>query len=316
MQIEKAKTEYSQYRIPGVVLTNRGTLLMYYECRRSDHDWADIDIKIIRSTDKGNTWQTVKRIESHGNTMNNPVIIANGDTLHLLYLENYRRLFCCASFDDGRTFSEPREITAELEKYGFFFNAVAVGPGHGIVHNGTLLVPIWFARNREDKFAHGPSFIHVLYSKDNGASWHLGDRIAEDVLQDPSECALAVTAENKVLISIRNENDCRRRAFAVSENGYSDWQGFRFAANMPDPICQGSMCHQNGKVFHLNCASTEKRGNLTLKITKDNFETYESLLIADPAGYADFAVEGDTAYILYEQDLKFGGLYFKTVKFG
>ena len=299
-----------------MVLTNCGTLLAYYECRRSDHDWADIDLKIIRSTDKGASWQTVKLVESCGNTMNNPVIIVNGGTLHFLYLENYRRLFCCESVDDGLTFSEPREITHELEKYGFFFNAVAVGPGHGIVHNGVLLVPIWFARNREEKFAHAPSFIHVLYSLDSGATWHLGDRIAEDILQDPSECALAVTAENKVIISIRNENDCRRRALAVSENGYGEWQDFHFAENLHDPICQGSMCHADGKVFHTNCASTEKRGNLTLKISQDGFVTYKSVLVDDPAGYADFAVEGDTAYVLYEQDLKFGGLYFKTVKFG
>lgn len=314
MQIEKAKTAYSQYRIPGLVLTQAGTLLGYYECRRTDSDWADIDLKIIRSTDGGETWQTVKIFESRGDTMNNPVMTVDGGKIHLLFFRNYRRLYHCFSVDDGCTFSESREITADLEKYGFFFNAAAVGPGHGIVHRGRLLVPIWFAENREDKLAHGPSFIGVLYSEDGGGIWQVGEIIGRDVLQDPSECALAVTADGNVLISIRNENDCRQRAFAVSENGFANWRGLHFAPNMPDPICEGSMCAADGKIFHINCASTQRRGDLTVKISEDGFKTFQSLPVDDLGGYADIAAKDGVIYVLYERDTRFGGLYFKTLR--
>ena len=47
MIIEKSDEKFVQYRIPGLVLTGKGTLLGYYECRRSFSDWADIDIKVI-----------------------------------------------------------------------------------------------------------------------------------------------------------------------------------------------------------------------------------------------------------------------------
>ena len=313
MQIEKAKTEYSQYRIPGLVLTGAGTLLGYYECRRTDSDWADIDLKIIRSTDGGETWQTVKLFAGRGDTMNNPVMIVDGDSIHLLFFRNYRQLYHCVSTDDGYTFSEPREITAELTKYGFFFNAAAVGPGHGIVHRGRLLVPIWFAENRDDPFAHGPSFIGVLYSEDGGTCWQVGEIIGRDVLKDPSECALAPLRDGQVLISIRNENDCRQRAFAMSEDGIANWQGLHFDPKMPDPICQGSLCAADGKLFHINCASNEKREKLTVKISADGFETFASLLVDDPGGYADIAVRDGVIYVLYERDTRFGGLYFKTL---
>ena len=47
MLIEKANGKtYSQCRIPGIVITENGTLLAYYECRKSNSDWAEIDIKI------------------------------------------------------------------------------------------------------------------------------------------------------------------------------------------------------------------------------------------------------------------------------
>ena len=53
MIVEKAMGEYTDFRIPGLVVTGRGTLLRYCECRRSRSDWAEIDIKINRSDDGG-----------------------------------------------------------------------------------------------------------------------------------------------------------------------------------------------------------------------------------------------------------------------
>ena len=172
MLIEKVEGEkYSQCRIPGIVITESGTLLAYYECRKSNSDWADIDIKIIRSTDDGDSWQTVTIFEGNGNTLNNPVMFVNENKLHFLFLENYKTLFRCESTDDGQSFSTPEEIHINCD---LFYNVIAVGPGHGIVHNGKMIVPVWLAQNRDDPKAHRPSVISTLYS-DNGKDWSLGD---------------------------------------------------------------------------------------------------------------------------------------------
>lgn len=310
MLIEKVNGEvYSQYRIPGIVMTEKGTLLAYYECRKSNSDWADIDIKVIRSTDEGETWQTQVVIEEKGITLSNPVMFVKGEEIHFLFIKNYKEMFHCVSTDDGKTFFEPEKKSIKCD---FFHNVVAVGPGHGIVHDGKMIVPVWFAQNREDPKAHHPSIIATLYSID-GESWHIGDTIGKDILIDPSECALAVTTENKVLISIRNENDCRQRAFALSSDGISNWKALHFNPQIPDPICMGSMCSDNGKIYHINCESNTARENLTVKISDDCFKSFESVFIDSPAGYSDIAVKNNKLYIFYERDCTNGGLYFKKI---
>lgn len=310
MLIEKVNGEiYSQGRIPGIVITEKGTLLAYYEGRKTKSDWAEIDIKMIRSTDEGETWETVTIIPGNGQTLNNPVLFVKGEEIHLLYLENYKRLFHAVSTDDGVTFSKPQEKFIECD---FFYNVIAVGPGHGIVHDGKMIVPVWFAQNRLLRKAHHPSIIATLYSTD-GENWHVGELIGKDVLNNPSECALAVTADNKVLVSIRNENKCHQRAFAISEDGIRNWQNLHFHSQIPDPICMGSMCHANGKIYHINCDSSTERENLTVKISDDCFETFESLFVDTPAGYSDIAIKNNTLFIFYERDCTNGGLYLKKL---
>ena len=44
MIIEKPNEQYAHCRIPGLVITDRGTLVGCYECRRYSSDWADIDL--------------------------------------------------------------------------------------------------------------------------------------------------------------------------------------------------------------------------------------------------------------------------------
>lgn len=310
MLIEKVNNGiYSQCRIPGIVATTKGTLLAYYECRKTNSDWADIDIKIIRSTDEGDNWQRVALFEGNGNTLNNPVMFVKGEELHFLFFKNYKELYCCVSTDDGKTFSAPEKKTIDWD---FFYNAIAVGPGHGIVHEGNMIVPIWIAQNKENAFAHAPTILATLYSTD-GQKWQLGEILDSGNVQEPNESALAVTAQNKVLISIRNETDNHMRAFAESADGISGWSIPAFNPDFPDPVCMGSMCYDSECIYHINCDSATARENLVLKMSNNNFETFESIFIDTPAGYSDIAVYNKKLYVLYERDSNNGGLYFKKI---
>lgn len=308
MLIEKSNSLYRYCRIPGMVLSAEGTLICYYECRKSVSDWADIDLKIIRSTDKGETWETVEIINSNGNTLNNPVMITAGDTIHFLYCKNYCRIFFRKSINDGISFSEPVDISAVFENSGIFHNAFAIGPGHGICHSGNLIIPVWISQNRAEPFAHSPTFITTLYSRDSGNSWHLGEPIGKDFFVNPSECAIAVTNENTILLSVRNHG--KLRGFAESPDGFSRWSNIRLNENMPDPVCMGSMFSFGNSIYHINCASRDERENLTLKVSDDKFDSYESIFIDTPAGYSDIAVDSENIYILYEKDIENDGIYF------
>ena len=302
MTVEKAIGEYTDFRIPGIVATEKGSLIRYCECRRSRGDWADIDIKVCRSEDCGESWKTVLLVESGGCTLNNPVMFVFGEKLVFLYCKNYKEIWKCVSMDDGKTFSEAERVDFE-SSVDFFYNVVAVGPGHGIVHNGRLLVPIWFAENKQNEKEHHPSFISTLYSDDGGETFRIGEIIFKDLLIDPSECALAVTAENEILISIRHECEIRTRALAKSADGASLWKELRFEKNLPDPICMGSMTHRNGMIYHSNCDSDSERKNLSIKVSDDCFKTYSKIFVSDLGGYSDIAILGDKLFILYEKQV-------------
>ena len=311
MLIEKNNTEYAVCRIPGLVRTESGTLLCYYECRSDLSDWARIDIKIRRSTDGGATWQTVEIIPGGGNTLNNPVMIADGRTVHMLFCRNYRQLYHRISTDDGLSFSEPVELDA-LQRAGHPFTCLAVGPGHGIVHQGTLLIPMWFAYDPQDPKKHWPSRLTVLYSRDHGSSWHCGDILAEG-LRDPNESCLAVTSDGEVLISIRNRQAEHLRALAVSPTGYAQWSDALLWESLPAPHCMGRMDTFGSEIFHINCADPEKRENLTIKVSENGFHTYRAISVDDVGGYSDLAVTQDRIFVLYERDIQNDGLYFKVI---
>lgn len=314
MIIESKNKKYYHCRIPGIICTQKDTLLAYYECRKSDSDWAEIDIKIIRSTDKGENWNAAKIIESTGKTLNNPVMITNNGMIHLLYCENYKRIFHSVSTDDGLSFSAPVEITYAVKNVEH--TVVAIGPGHGIATaDGTMIVPLWFANNKDDKLSHHPSFIGTLYSKDNGNHWHTGEIIEKDFLKNPSECALALLKDDTVLMSIRNESECHLRCFAKSNNGYENWYDIDFDERFADPICQGSMTNSKNIICHINCNHKTDRKNLILKISDDDFKTFRAIEVDDYGGYSDLCLIDNTAYIIYEDTTDTDEEYFVKLEF-
>ena len=122
---------YATYRIPGLVVTDKGTLLAYCEARKtSASDWWAIDLVYRRSTDGGKTWTDPKKVVDVGGgfeknpvavnqklghfpdiTVNNPVMIVGKGVVHFLYCVEYMRCFYTRSEDDGKTFAPPVEIT-------------------------------------------------------------------------------------------------------------------------------------------------------------------------------------------------------------
>ena len=111
------------YRIPGIVVTTNGTVLVYCEARKnSRNDWADSDTCLRRSTNGGKSFQPAKKIahrgerltpgpaalaHGHGSledqTVNNPVAIVDQQTgeIHFLYCVNYEHCYYLKSTDDG-----------------------------------------------------------------------------------------------------------------------------------------------------------------------------------------------------------------------
>lgn len=298
-------TGYYRARIPGIICTEKGALLAYCELRNSDSDWAVIDIGVRKSTDMGESWSELK-IPVSGNkkdTVNNPLMIADGNVIHFLYCLNYKRVFYMKSTDEGESWTMPRELTDSIrEQTGdFFWSCIATGPTHGIkTADGALFVPIWLAYNKEDEKSHHPSVISVLYSYDGGESWKIGEIF--DGLQDASEFCIAETKAG-VVANIRNENTegCR----AVGEiTSAGRIHNVKFVPQLIDPVCCAGMCSAGDRLLFTNCADEERRINLTLKVLDESFNIQNSILLSEVAGYSDACTSYDksTVFVLYEKE--------------
>ena len=308
---------YTNHRIPGIIVTSEGTLLIYCEARRSLSDWAMMDILLQRSVDGGKSFSDPYLLAvgtDHHPTVNNPVMVEDRNgRIHFLYCEDYTvsggRVLHRCSDDDGITWSAPEDISRFTlpDRH----NAFALGPGHGIISpDGTILIPVWMVPKYflAPERSHSPSVISVLYSRDNGTTWAIGDILesAPDVIT-PNETVAAVTSDNRVYLNIRHLGFCRAKAY--SENGYSDWRQYGPDYGLPDPRCFGSVASYNDgehpySILFVNCNSKTERKNVTVRMSEDDGSTYKysRVIDIDRGGYSDIAVDCGKGliYVLYE----------------
>ncbi|MBQ3078531.1 MAG: exo-alpha-sialidase [Clostridia bacterium] len=319
---------YPLYRIPGIVVTHKGTVIVCYEARmttasRGIGDWSVIDLYIKRSLDGGKTWlPRQKMLSGNGkNTTNNPVLIVDGEKIHFIGLENYKRAFTRVSEDDGETWSEAKEITCAWDEARdqYDWTVIAAGPGHGFKHSsGRLIVPVWYTRNTECIYAHNPARCGTVYSDDRGETWHAGDVLKPDFMTDPNESAVAETKDGGVVINMRSVRPGEKfiehrgtpvgnhyRAQAYSKNGYSNWENAAFQTDLPDPECASGMCNFPGGIIYTGCDSVRSRTMLTLKVSKDDGKTWSKGHMYEVlGGYSDcyYSSEHEAAFVAYEHN--------------
>ncbi|MHC4352893.1 MAG: sialidase family protein [Planctomycetota bacterium] len=329
---------YATYRIPGIVVTNKGTLLAYCEARKSlQGDWGTIDIMMRRSTDAGATWDTPRKIVNikgkvtqnavalkqnlakEGEiTINNPVAITDRqtDAVHFLYCVEYARCFYMRSDDDGRTFTEPVDITATFDKFRdeYDWKVLATGPGHGIqLQNGRLLVPVWLSTGTGGH-AHRPSCVSVVYSDDHGRTWRRGQIVvAHPNPVNPSETVPVQLADGRVMFNIRHESKPRLRGISVSPDGATGWSKMIYHKQLPEPVCMGSIIrltqkpeHKRNRILFANPHNPDdrRRKNVTVKLSYDEGNTWPVAKSIEPgiSGYSDLAVgPGGSIYCFYER---------------
>jgi sialidase-1 len=317
---------YAIYRIPGIVVTKKGTVIVYCEARKSAKgDWGMIDVMMRRSTDGGATFDAPRKIVEppvmKGEiTVNNPVAIADSESgaVHFFYCINYARCFYMRSDDDGVSFSKPVEITGAFEELRpkFDWKVIATGPGHGIrMENGRLLVPVWLALQH----SHRPSCVSTIYSDDDGKTWHAGEIVVKDSkeIPNPSETVAVQLADGRVMVNVRNESPRHRRAVATSADGVRGWSKPELAEDLFDPICMGSMIRRGDTLLFLNPAGDGKgktRSNLTLRVSKDEGKSWSAgkLVEGGIAAYSDMALLGDGTVLAFYECGGVGGKQFET----
>lgn len=314
---------YHTYRIPAFLATPRGTLLAFCEGRRdSRSDYGQIDLLLRRSTDGGATWTPSQVVASApGWTTGNPAPVVDpaSGAVVLLFCQNLAEggedLICAGkaprtvwrtrSADEGATWQEPVEITAEVKRVDWTW--YATGPCHGVaLASGRLLIACdHIVGVRLERHA-DPHHSHVLLSDDGGHTWRIGGILPEGT----NECAAAEIADadggRRVYINCRNRRGAGdRRAVAWSSDGGESFAGFRRDEALIEPICQGSVATSadGHALYFCNPASTE-RENLTLRRSDDGGRTWPvaETVYSGCAAYSDLAVLDDgTVLCLYER---------------
>ena len=323
----------ARYRIPGIVVTAKGTLLAYAEARKNNSsDWGEIEIHLRRSLDGGKTWEAGKKIAHVGDrlegnprkqsggeqeqTVNNPVAIVDRTTgaIEFLYCINYARCFSMRSTDDGVTWTTPVDITATFEPFRakYDWKVIATGPGHGLqLKSGRLVVPIWLAFGKIGD--HKPSAAATIYSDDHGKTWKAGDIAFPNAGEfgDPNETMITTLADGRVMLVARNVSKANRKLVSTSADGATGWSTPKFHDQLWEPICMasivahpaqpGTQIYSAPHTLGRDAAGKEipagrgKRENLSIKLSRDDGKTWpvNKTIDAGPSAYSDLAVLPD-----------------------
>jgi len=299
---------YHTYRIPALIVSAKGTLLAFCEGRRnSASDTGDIDLLLRRSFDGGKTWAAVQKIADMAqDTVGNPAPVLDRKSGAILLLATSnpgtvterqtgprdRTVFLLRSTDDGATWSQPAEITAQVKKTDWTW--YATGPGNGIqLRGGRLVIPC------DHNAAGGVRYSHVIYSDDRGATWKIGG-IAEE---KTNESAVVELKGGELLLNMRSYHGRNRRAVQRSKDGGLTWGPLRLDETLIEPVCQASMITDTkGRVLFSNPAATT-RTRMTLRISVDGGHTWAAsrVIHEGPAAYSALAMlRGGAIGLLYE----------------
>ncbi|MFJ3229844.1 exo-alpha-sialidase [Streptomyces sp. NPDC086787] len=332
---------YDTYRIPATVVTPRGTVLAFAEGRHHGAgDTGDIDVVLRRSTDGGCTWGPPRVVAAgHGNTRGNPAPVIDPRTGAVVLVTSYnsgavtearimrgevtpaqsRRVFVQRSTDDGRGFTPPRDVTAQVKPKGWRW--YATGPGHAVAltrgpHRGRLVVPANHSAvppagssdtGREARY-YGA---HAVYSDDGGRTWRLGLVDASyDGVTNANESTAAQLPDGRLYFSSRDENGTApgNRLDTYSSDGARTLDRPCAVQHTLDqvPVVHGSLLQLPGRraplLFSGPSVPTARR-SMTVWHSTDAGRTFTRALTLSEhkAAYSDLVqVDGGTVGLLYE----------------
>jgi hypothetical protein len=303
---------YPNHRIPSLVTTKQGTLLAICEGRGlqsgTHGDITGNHLVLKRSTDGGETWGPLEIIrKEEPNSLLGPcTVVTESGRIVLVYhrylpgttehnasegLEGPRvvEVFVITSEDEGRTWSEPRNIT-RFAKQPTGWTGILTGPGIGIQkrhapHTGRIVVPC----------AHGPVgkwHCYSIHSDDNGDTWQMGGEVPDPL---GNECQVVELTDGRLMINTRSYRKKGCRATTFSSDGGETWSGMQDEPALPEPICQGSILRYSdpldgepSRLLFSNPAHGSKRENGTIRLSLDDGKSWSrsSVLVPGYYGYS------------------------------
>lgn len=325
------------FRIPGLVTTNKGTLLGVYDVRyNSSVDLQEhIDIGLSRSIDDGKTWEKMRLPLAFGeygelpaaqNGVGDPSILVDTKTNTIwivaawthgmgnqrawwssqqgMDVNHTAQLVLVKSTDDGKTWSEPINITEQVKHPEWYF--LLQGPGRGItMEDGTLVFPIQYIG--KDRIPNAG----IMYSKDRGETWTIHNHARTNT----TEAQVAEVVPGTLMLNMRDNRGGSRAVYTTSDLGMTWKEHESSRTALPEPVCMASLISVKaadnvlGKdiLIFSNPNTTNARKNITIKISLDGGNTWAHQLLLDEGenwGYSCLTmVDKETIGILYESSV-------------
>ncbi len=336
------------FRIPGLVTTNKGTLLGVYDVRyNSAVDLQEhVDIGLSRSTDGGQTWEKMRLplafgeeggLPSAQNGVGDPSILVDTKTNTIWIvaawthgmgnqrawwssqpgMDKYHtaQLVMTKSTDDGKTWSAPINITEQVKNPEWYF--LLQGPGRGItMSDGTLVFPIQYIG--KDRIPNAG----IMYSKDGGEHWTLHHHARTNT----TEAQVAEVEPGVLMLNMRDNRGGSRAVYTTTDLGktWKEHESSRTA--LIEPVCMASLISVKAKdnvlgkdlLIFSNPNSTKDRKDTTIKVSLDGGKTWlrEHQVLMDEGynwGYSCLSmVDKETVGIFYESSM--AHMTFQTVK--
>ena len=338
----------ASFRIPGLVTTNKGTLLGVYDVRyNSSVDLQEyVDVGLSRSTDGGKSWEKMRLPLSFGeygglpkaqNGVGDPSILVDTQTNTVwvvaawahgmgnqrawwsshpgMDINHTAQLVLAKSTDDGKTWSKPINITEQVKDPSWYF--LLQGPGRGItMSDGTLVFPTQFIDSTRVPNA------GIMYSKDRGKTWKMHNMARTNTTE-----AQVAEIEPGVLMLNMRDNRGGSRAVALTKDLGKNWTEHPSSRKaLQEPVCMASLIHVDAKdnilnkdlLLFSNPDTTKGRNHITIKASLDKGLTWlpEHQIMLDEAegwGYSCLTmIDKETIGILYESSV--AHMTFQTVK--
>lgn len=338
----------ASFRIPGLVTTNKGTLLGVYDVRyNSSVDLQEyVDVGLSRSTDGGKSWEKMRLPLSFGeygglpkaqNGVGDPSILVDTQTNTVwvvaawahgmgnqrawwsshpgMDINHTAQLVLAKSTDDGKTWSKPINITEQVKDPSWYF--LLQGPGRGItMSDGTLVFPTQFIDSTRVPNA------GIMYSKDRGKTWKMHNMARTNTTE-----AQVAEIEPGVLMLNMRDNRGGSRAIAITKDLGKTWTEHPSSRKaLQEPVCMASLIHVDVKdnvlnkdlLLFSNPDTTKGRNHITIKASLDKGLTWlpEHQIMLDEAegwGYSCLTmIDKETIGILYESSV--AHMTFQAVK--
>jgi sialidase-1 len=303
----------SCYRIPSLITAPNGDLVAAIDERvescRDMNPNKDINIVMRRSPDDGVTWSALETVVDYplGISASDPSMIVDRMTGKIFLFYNYMDhtkesgvyyLHVMHSSDNGRTWSESRDITSLITKPEWHADFKFITSGRGIqTSEGTLLHTLV-------NLHHGT---HLFGSDDHGSNWYLLDT----ALEPADESIVVELVDGTWMVNSRYNNSGMRYLHTSRDKGRT-WTSAPEPA-LIDPGCNGSIIrytsiadgYKKNRLLFANAKTADQRTNMTVRISYDEGRTWSTgkTIYPGSSAYSSLTIlDNGEIGLLFEKD--------------